>query len=127
MTRRVLDVGQCGPDHAAIAGMIRRHFGAEVDQAEAADDAVEALSSGSYDLVLVNRKLDVDYSDGLKVIERLRSDARLAAVPVMLVTNYQEHQRAAVKAGAVYGFGKAQLNDPEVLRRLEPFLGQRRT
>ena len=53
----------------------------------------------TYDLVLVNRKLDIDYSDGTEVIRTLKGDSKTADVPLMLVTNYPEHQEAAIAAG----------------------------
>ena len=42
------------------------------------------LKTGQFDLVLVNRKLDVDYSDGIEVIRMLKTDPDAASVPVML-------------------------------------------
>src|SRR5262245_49120819 len=105
MPKRVLDVGNCGPDHAAITQLMRR-FGAEVVQADGAHDALSLLRSGGVDLVLVNRKLDMDYSDGIEVIRQIKADPAVAATPVMLITNYAEHQDAAEAIGALRGFGK---------------------
>ena len=44
-------------------------------------------------------------------------------VPVMLVSNYPQYQQQAVDAGAVPGFGKAELRSPTTLARLAEFLG----
>jgi hypothetical protein len=41
----------------------------------------------------------------------------------MLVTNYKEHQDAAVAAGAVRGFGKLEYGEPRTLQTLRSFLG----
>ena len=123
MTKRVLDVGNCGPDHAAIKQFLTRQFGCEVLQADGADDAFAALAKGDVDLVVVNRKLDMDYSDGIEVIRRMKADAKTAAVPVMLITNYAEHQDAAEAIGAVRGFGKLEMQKPETIARLEAVLG----
>jgi len=123
MTKRVLDVGNCGPDHAAIKRLLAGQFGCEVLQADAADDALVLLARHDVHLVLVNRKLDVDYSDGIEVIRRMKADAAAARVPVMLVTNYPEHQDAAQAIGALRGFGKLELNKPETLERLTAVLG----
>jgi len=106
MAKRVLDVGNCVPDHAAIRTMLERNFRAEVVQADGPGDALAALRKQPFDLVLVNRKLDQDYSDGLDVIKHIKADAKLSAVPCMLITNYADQQQAAVAAGADYGFGK---------------------
>jgi two-component system chemotaxis response regulator CheY len=120
--RRVLSVGQCGFDHGSIARTFRQHFGAEVTPAHAADDALTALRHGGFDLVLVNRILDGDGSAGLDVIRRLKADADLAQVPVMLVSNYADAQEEAVAAGAVPGFGKSSLGRPDMLQRVRGLL-----
>ena len=112
MSKRVLDVGNCGPDLAAIKGMLSRRFGCEVLQAHGASDALAALRAGGIDLVLVNRKLDADYSDGIDVIRQIKADPTIGSTPVMLITNYAEHQDAAEKIGALRGFGKLELGKP---------------
>ncbi len=108
MKKRVLDIGQCGPDHATIRSYLTRNFDCDLVQADAADDALAQLKAGRFDLILVNRKLDIDYSDGIDVIRALKADPATASVPVMLVTNYPEHQDAAIAAGAIRGFGKLE-------------------
>lgn len=122
MPKRVLDVGQCDPDHGSIRRMLETRFAVEIDRADTGDDALEKLRAAPCDLVLVNRKLDIDYTDGMAVIERIKADPALAQVPVMLVTNYPEHQQAAVAAGAEYGFGKKELSLPATHQRLAKFL-----
>ena len=82
------------------------------------------MKSGQFDLVLVNRKLDIDYSDGIDVIRTLKADPATASVPVMLVTNYPEHQDAAIAAGAVRGFGKLEFDKPETRETLAAVLRQ---
>ena len=118
----VLDVGNCGPDHASIKRMLQSSFAAEVLQADQASDALELLARQSIRLVLINRKLDCDYSDGTRVLEQIKADPRFQSVPVMIVTNYAEHQAAAVALGAEYGFGKLELNSPVTHERLAKFL-----
>jgi two-component system chemotaxis response regulator CheY len=89
------------------------------------DDTAGALSelkSGPFDLVLVNRKLDCDYSDGVEVIRTLKADPDAASVPVMLVTNYPEHQDAAIAVGAIPGFGKLEFQKPETREKLAKLL-----
>src|SRR5262249_6875560 len=122
MGKRVLDVGNCVPDHAAIRGMLERSFGADVVQVDGPDDALAALRREPFDLVLVNRKLDQDYSDGLEVIKTIKADTKLARVPCMLITNYPDQQQTAVSAGADYGFGKKELQSEQTHGRLAKFL-----
>jgi len=124
MPKRVLDVGQCGPDHATIQSYLKRNFGCEVVQTHGAEDTLEQLKNSCVDLVLVNRKLDADYSDGVEIVRQIKADAKIAEVPVMLVTNYPEHQEAAVAAGAVLGFGKLEFGKPETRARLAAILGE---
>lgn len=121
-TPRVLDVGQCDMDHGAIAGMLQREFGAAVDRADTADEALAAIRQEQYDLVLVNRIFDHDGSEGLGLIQRLKADEKRATVPVMLVSNYEEAQDQAVAGGAVRGFGKAVVEAPETIKALAAHL-----
>jgi CheY-like chemotaxis protein len=116
--KRVLDVGQCSPDHWSIKHLVEGELGGEVVQAHHLADALELLRGGDFALVLVNRKLDADYSDGLEVIRQIKADPQLAATPVMLVSNYPEYQAEAIAAGAEPGFGKAELRSTETRQKL---------
>lgn len=122
MPKLVLDVGNCVPDHAAIRGMIESNFDAKVLQADNLTDALSVLEQQQIELVLVNRKLDVDYSDGLAVIHQIKANEQHRETPVMMITNYEDHQELAVAAGAVKGFGKLALSDAATLETLRAFL-----
>jgi CheY-like chemotaxis protein len=122
MTKHVLNVGQCVPDHGSITRFLQSAFDVHVEKVDSSADALDRLRKEPCDLVLINRKLDADYSDGTEVLRLIKSDPQLAHVPVMLVTNYQEHQENAVTLGAVYGFGKNELGASDVIARLEPYL-----
>ena len=119
----VLDVGNCVPDFSSIKRMLQTHFEVDVLQAHRADDALAVLREQTVHLVLVNRKLDCDYSDGTEVLKSIKADPQVSHVPVMLVTNYAEHQQAAVALGAEYGFGKLEMQAPATIARLSQFLG----
>lgn len=123
MPKRVVDVGNCVPDHQAIRSFVTRNFDAIVEAVDDAAGALAALRSGPADLVLVNRKLDIDSSDGLEVIRALRADPVASQVPVMLVTNYPEYQDEALALGAQRGFGKRDLKRAETAEMLRPWLG----
>jgi CheY-like chemotaxis protein len=120
--KRVLDVGQCRPDHSAIRGVLVSWFAVDVDQAHSADEAMQKLNESHYDLVLVNASLDADKSPGLEVVRNIRREPKLSDVPVMLVSNQDEVQEAAVEAGAVRGFGKVNLAHPATQVLLKPYL-----
>ena len=74
--------------------------------------------------MLINRKLDCDYTDGIEIVKALKADEELRSVPVMLVTNLPEHQEAAVAAGAERGFGKLEFEKAATLERLRAVLGK---
>lgn len=122
MSKTVLSVGQCRPDGAAISHYMKTNFGATVIAVDLPGEALSALESNPIDLVLINRKLDVDMSDGLEILKSIRSTSSKRDVPVMLVSNYPDWQDKAVQMGASYGFGKAELNRPETRARLAAVL-----
>ena len=122
MKKRVLSIGQCVPDQLAIERFLNRYFHVEVVTAQDAQETSERLADARFDLVLVNRKLDRDYSDGIEIIHQLKANSVTSEVPVMLITNFPEHDRAAVKVGAVPGFGKADVESPALAERLRPYL-----
>jgi two-component system, chemotaxis family, chemotaxis protein CheY len=122
-TKKVLSLGQCAADHAAIAGLLRRHLEAEVDAADTFADAESRLSSGHYDLVLVNRVLDRDGKEGLDFIARIKAHPEWRPLPVMLVSNYPDAQEQAIAHGALPGFGKSSLGSTQTLSRLSAVLG----
>lgn len=121
--KKVLDVGNCAPDFGAISHFFKSHFDCSVEQADKADDALAKLKAAPFDLVTVNRKLDCDYTDGAEVIKAIKADPATADVPVMLVTNFAEHQDAAEQLGALRGFGKLEYDKPETLAKLQAVLG----
>jgi len=124
--KKVLSLGQCAADHASIAGLLRRHFDVQVDEADTFADAESQLSLGHYDLVLVNRVLDRDGEEGLDFIARIKAQTDLHQLPVMLVSNYQDAQDQAIARGALPGFGKSSLGSTKTLNRLRDVLGDPR-
>lgn len=120
--KTVLDVGNCVPDHAAIRSLVTSNFAAEVLQAHETQDTLAILRRQPVHLVLINRKLDRDYSDGIEILKQIKADPVLAAIPVMLITNFPEYQQAAVAAGAEPGFGKDELHEAATTEKLARFL-----
>jgi CheY-like chemotaxis protein len=121
--KRILSVGQCAADHAALRWAFRPHFDAELVSVPTGEAAVGELRRGTYDLVLVNRILDADGAPGVDVIRQIRAEEAFRLLPIMLVSNHEDAQEEAVQAGAVPGFGKEKLNDPQTEERLRPYLG----
>ena len=121
--KRVLSVGQCAADNWSITRALKTHFSAEVVPADGASEALGLLEQQAFDLVLVNRVFDADGGSGVGFIRQLTQREPHVTVPVMLVSNYQDAQDEAVKAGAKPGFGKAALGQPAMLARLRDVLG----
>ena len=120
----VLDVGQCSFDHGNISRMLSENFSADVKHAATSEEAFRAIRACHFSLVLVNRIFDADGAPGLDFIQRLQSHEETRAIPVVLVSNYAEVQRAAVAAGAKRGFGKDALTSPETHDLLASLLGR---
>ena len=122
MSKTVLSVGQCVPDESALERFLHANFDVQITTAVTTPEALHRLRAATCDLVLINRKLDADYTDGTELLRLIKADAALQATPVMIVSNYPEYQDAAVQLGAEYGFGKAELGRSDVVARLQPFL-----
>jgi len=120
---KVLSIGQCRPDSAAIQYYLQSTFGSVVITADTADAAMRLLQDQRFDLVLINRILDADCSSGMDILKSIRLNEAWDTLPVMLVSNYPEWQQAAIAAGALPGFGKAELNRAETREKLSAVLG----
>lgn len=121
--KRILSIGQCAADNFGLTTFFRGHFSAEVHPVSTAAQALEAARKDKYDLVLVNRLLDYDGTQGMDIIRRMKADPQLKTLPVMLVSNFANAQMEAEAAGALPGFGKAQLGDAQTVERIEAVLG----
>jgi len=119
---RILSVGQCAYDHASLSRHLGRQLDADVVGAATFAEAREKLRTGSFDLVLINRVSDRDGARGIELIRTLKADPALAALPVMLVSDYPEAQAEAVALGALPGFGKSGLHDPKTVQALQSAL-----
>ena len=125
MTKTVLDIGNCNPDHDAITKMLTSNYDVVVLRAHELSDATQILSHKKVDLIVINRKLDIDYSDGIEILRHLKQDDAYKEIPTMIITNYAEPQLAAVADGAEYGFGKLQYSEPTTRDRLSRFLDKK--
>ena len=110
------------PDQAAITQLLQTTFDVSVLTADFADESLKILDSHQIDLVLINRKLDSDHSDGLNILSTIKSRPTHQSIPVILVTNYAEWQEKAVGLGAAPGFGKAALYTEETADRIRQAL-----
>jgi len=122
MAEKVLSLGQCGADNYAITQLVESNFDAEVIPVDTFAEAWAKLRSEPVDLILVNRILDADGASGLAFLGHLKKDPALASLPAMLVSNLPTAQQKAIALGALPGFGKAALRDPETMARLRGLL-----
>lgn len=124
---RVLDVGNCHPDHAMIRKMLERHFDVDIERVMFVDEALERMQSNAYQLVLFNRLIFEDGSDGIELLKQSRMDTASQHTPVMMISNFDFAQAASVSAGGVPGFGKDAIFEPQTIKLLSQYLPLRRT
>jgi two-component system chemotaxis response regulator CheY len=124
MAKKVLLVGHCGPDSSYLRMAIKRAVPeADILMADDSDELSKSIQNENIDLILFNRELGYgfDPDEGVEAIRVLRQ-GRLNT-KMMLVSNYQDAQQAAVSAGAMPGFGKRELGTPRVTELLREALG----
>ena len=125
MPKRVYLVGHCSPDSAYLMqAVLSVDASAEIKRIN--DDAALATAlaeSPLPDLLLVNRQLDGLFStyEGMELIVAVHDSH--PKVKLMLISNYPDAQAAAERAGAVPGFGKAELRTPKPAQRLTAAIG----
>lgn len=120
--RKVLDVGQCDADNSRISSTLDQHFDVEIHRAHSHDEAIKLALDTPFDLILINRLLDQDGSPAMDVLSSLKTNPATTELPVMVVSNYEDAQASAVEAGAVQGFGKANLDSAETKDLLSKYL-----
>lgn len=112
-------VGHCGPDSFMLRSSVRRAIpGADIVSFESDRDVEREAPSA--DILLVNRLMDGRFEDasGIELIRRLREDLGERGPAMILVSNFEDAQREAEKAGAMPGFGKRDLHDDTTRERL---------
>lgn len=120
---RILSIGQCGYDHRTLSQFLASRLHADVVAADDAEQARELVGREEFDLVLINRIFDMTAENGNELIEAWSRDPPRPGLKLMLVSNLRDAQQRAVAAGALPGFGKAELNDPSTLTALKTGLG----
>lgn len=121
----VLLVGNCGHDEAQIKSMLDTHFTVEVESTMYVEQALGMMRSRRYDLVLFNRLIFADDSQGIDLLMRAKADAELQGTPIMMVSNFPQAQAQSQAAGGEPGFGKDDLTRPETATLLSRYLQAR--
>lgn len=124
MASKVVLVGHCGPDSSFLKLAVNRALpGSTVLSADDADTLSKQIEQGA-ELLLLNRVLDYGFEtdEGVELIRQLRQ--LHPKLKMMLVSNYEESQQAAVRAGAMPGFGKRDIGSPKVTDMLKGALAE---
>lgn len=111
----VLLVGHCTPDSIGLKRLVRRAAPEASCERVMSEDRLRELAPVA-SLALVNRKLDGRFEDdeGVSLIRRLGERHRDGeSLRVMLISNFDEAQAAAVELGALRGFGKSAVRSEE--------------
>ncbi len=122
-TRRILVVD----DSLTVREMQRRLLsgrGYETQTAVDGMDGLNALRSGDFDLVITD--VDMPRLDGVELTRRIRADARLTSLPVMIVSykDREEDRMRGLEAGADYYLTKSSFQDEGLLTAVADLIGE---
>jgi CheY-like chemotaxis protein len=118
----LLDVGNCDPDHGMIRRMLTEHFDVRIDRVMFVDEALEKMRERVYSLVLFNRLIFDDGSEGIELLRRAKADPSLRATPIMMISNYADAQKKSVSEGGELGFGKQDVGTDKAVSTLARYL-----
>lgn len=118
----VLDVGNCDPDHGMIQQMLRENFDIRIDRVMFVDDALARMRENRYDIVLFNRLIFENGTEGIELLKKAKADPALQSVPIMMISNFEEAQAASVAAGGEPGFGKKSVFADATIQMLSRYL-----
>jgi hypothetical protein len=119
--RKVLLVGHCGVDGPMLQDVLGKALDVPIERINDSDRLGDEASRDA--VLLVNRELVGDFGteSGIELIQRLAQNGD--APTMMLVSDREDAQEEAVKAGAKPGFGKAQASAPETAELVKRTLG----
>ncbi|HYO11259.1 MAG TPA: hypothetical protein VER17_20005 [Tepidisphaeraceae bacterium] len=122
MSQRIVLVGHCGVDAPRLESEISRSVqGVDVVTINS-EDQLEAVCGEQGVLLLVNRQLPYGFDDeeGVRLMKDIHR--RHPNVKMMLVSDLPDAQEEARGAGAIPGFGKADLGTGRIAERLKQAL-----
>lgn len=101
--------------------------GYEVAVAVDGMDGWNVLRAESFDLVITD--VDMPRMDGIELVTRMRADARLAQLPVMIVSykDREQDRERGMQAGADYYLAKGSFHDTALLDAVHDLIGEART
>ena len=100
--------------------------GYQVDVAVDGMDGWNTVRSGNYDLVVSD--VDMPRMDGIELVKRIKQDARLKNLPVVIVSykDREEDRLRGLDAGANYYLTKSSFHDKTFLHAIEDLIGEAR-
>ena len=98
--------------------------GYAVDIAVDGMDGWNAVRTGHYDMVVTD--VDMPRLDGIELVKLIRKDARLKALPVMIVSykDRPEDRQRGLEAGADYYLTKGSFHDETLIRAVADLIGE---
>jgi two-component system sensor histidine kinase and response regulator WspE len=98
--------------------------GFEVAVAVDGMDGWNMLRGEDFDLVVTD--VDMPRMDGIELVSRIKADARLQSLPVMVVSykDREEDRRRGLDAGADYYLAKGSFHDDALLDAVEDLIGK---
>ena len=120
---KVFLVGHCGADAFSLQYAVKQAANRDDLFIRTAVDTDEQVqNAGPQTLLLVNRELGnvLNRRQGVDLIREMSQ--RDNPPRMMLISNYADAQRQAEEAGALPGFGKAELHQPHAAERLREAL-----
>jgi two-component system sensor histidine kinase and response regulator WspE len=121
--RRILVVD----DSLTVREMQRKLLAARGYRVDVAIDGIDGWNSvraGAYDLLITD--IDMPRLDGIKLLERIRQDARLQRLPVMIVSykDRPEDRARGLEAGADWYLAKGAFHDATLLDAVRDLIGE---
>ena len=123
MRKRILVVDDSLTVREVERQLLANH-GYEVEVAVDGMDGWNAVRVGHYDLVITD--LDMPRMDGFELVSQIKNDARLRAVPVMIVSykGSEEDRNRGLEAGANYYLAKSSFHDETLLQAVVDLIGE---
>lgn len=121
---RVLLIGHCGSDAAALKRVVRQADPSAEVEAVRDERSLDAALGSGVELLLVNRLLDYGFVEGTGVAMLKRVLTRYPDTRGMLISDLPDAQQLAVAAGALPGFGKSDLWSPRTVELLRAALSR---
>ncbi len=100
--------------------------GYQVDIAVDGMDGWNTVRAGNYDMVVSD--VDMPRMDGIELVRRIKQDARLKNLPVVIVSykDREEDRLRGLDAGANYYLTKSSFHDKTFLHAVEDLIGEAR-